>query len=594
MRPGALVWLYRERLRMHLLSEFFAGLGVAVAVALVFALTVASENIQTSPARVSQALLEHPSLELDARSSDGFTQGLLAGVEHLADVRRAVPALEQSATIVGPNHREVGVEVLGTNSDLLPWGEVPAQAPARARSDDSVLLTTASASALGLPTGARNRASPTVSLEIRGRSNPVKVAILGSRTSGLSPARIALLPLGRLQGLAGLPGRITRILVETAPGTGAATRAALQRLVQGRIDVASNGRERALLDSTVPPGNQASGLFAAIGALLGFLLAFNAILPTLRARRRVIANLRVDGVRGSAIVQMVLFQALCLGISASLAGLFGGYALSLWVFHSSPAYVLEYLSEAFTVELASVIKTQPVLLASIDGILATCMASMVPLLDLRKGRALDAVYFEDPVADRALDLRGQGQMVAIVAGLTLLATALFLLSPSVSLIACVLLGFATVIATPLAFAASLRALNRLASRHSRLTILPPALASLRVAAPRSLALATAGAVAIFGGVALGGARADLLRELGVGAKLLSSEADIWALNPRDPLGVGSVTPADDASRIARVPGVAGVRVFQGQFLDVGNRRVWLIARPPLAGSELPAKASYRR
>ena len=42
MRPYALFWLYRRRLRAHRAQEMLAGVGVAIAVALVFATMVAA------------------------------------------------------------------------------------------------------------------------------------------------------------------------------------------------------------------------------------------------------------------------------------------------------------------------------------------------------------------------------------------------------------------------------------------------------------------------------------------------------------------------------------------------------------------------
>ena len=84
-----------------------------------------------------------------------------------------------------------------------------------------------------------------------------------------------------------------------------------------------------LLRQTLVPSNQASTLFAAISVLLGFLFAFNAMLLTVPERRQVIAGLRVDGTRRSAILQMVVFQALCLGVVASVLGLAVGYGIAL-------------------------------------------------------------------------------------------------------------------------------------------------------------------------------------------------------------------------------------------------------------------------
>ena len=45
MRPYALAYLYRRRLRVHAMQELLAGIGIAIAVALVFASTVAQSSI---------------------------------------------------------------------------------------------------------------------------------------------------------------------------------------------------------------------------------------------------------------------------------------------------------------------------------------------------------------------------------------------------------------------------------------------------------------------------------------------------------------------------------------------------------------------
>jgi putative ABC transport system permease protein len=104
-------------------------------------------------------------------------------------------------------------------------------------------------------------------------------------------------------------------------------------------------------------------------------------------------------------------------------------------------------------------------------------------------------------------------------------------------------------------------------------------ASLRATTLRSLALAATGAVAIFGSVALGGARGDLLRGIRMFAHSYAADASIWVGNPGDNQATVDFLADGAARRIARIPGVASVRAFQGGFLDLGNRRVWIVARP---------------
>ena len=363
--------------------------------------------------------------------------------------------------------------------------------------------------------------------------------------------------------------------MQPAQGRGQAVAGALRRLAAGRLLVAPADEDVTQLRQALRPSDLASELFAAIGALLGFLLAFNAFLLTVPERREAIADLRVAGTRRGAIVQIVIFQALCLGVAATLLGLLIGYGLSVGVFHQPTGY----LAEAFTLSGATVVGAGPLLLAGLGGVLATCLASAVPLLDLRGGRARDAVYREGGVPGNTLGRGAQRALFATALAVSAAATAVFVFAPSAAILAGAMLALATVLAVPLVFTMVLACARLLAERRQRLTALPVALSSLQATTLRSLALAATGAVALFGAVALGGSRDDLLRGIRSFASSYVADASIWVSNPGDNQAVQEFAPDADAAAIARVPGVAGVRSFQGSFLALGDRRVWVIARP---------------
>jgi putative ABC transport system permease protein len=600
MRPRALFYLYRRRLRVHAVQELLAGLGVAIAVALVFATIVASASIAGSAGEVVHAVIGPASLQIRARGPGGMPERLLARVEHLPGVKQAAPLLEQTATIVAPDGRRVTVDLAGADTSLVVLDGLAHTLPTSTLSAGGIGLSRTSAEWIGIPTrsipahptaasGSGDEAG--VSLLLRGQAIPLKVsAVLGPETFGaLSQARVAVMPLDQLQRLAGLKGRITRILVQTKPGAGAAVRAELRALVPsgappmagGRqagagFDVAAADQDVALLRQALRPSDQASAFFAAISALLGLLFAFNALLLTAPERRRAIADLRLIGTRRSAIVQMYLFQALCLGMVASLVGLLGGYALSLGAFHQSTGY----LAAAFTLSTRTVVSAQPLLLAFAGGVLATCIASAVPLLDLRRARTLDAVYHESGVPGNTLSAGARRGLALVAASLLAVTTVLYLLEPSLALLATAVLALATVLTVPLTFAGVLLGARALAERRQTLTILPVALSSLRATTLRSLALAATGAVALFGSVALGGARADLLRGIEGFSHDYSADASIWVGTPADNQAVVDFRADRIARRIAAIPGVVGVRAFQGGFLELGGRRVWIVARPP--------------
>ncbi len=581
LRPYALVYLYRRRLRVDAAQELLAGLGVAIAVALALATIVAAGGIAGSAGEVAHAVVGPATLQIRARSSEGMSEGLLARAERLPAVAQAAPLLEQTATIRGPEGRRITIDLAGADTALVVLDGLAHTLPIATISSGGIGLSRTSAQEIGV--GAH---APAVWLTLRGRATELSVsAVLGAEAFGaLSRARVAVMSLASLQRLAGLRGRITRILVRARPGQEAAARAQLQAVAGAGLTVSSTDQDVAALRQALRPSDQASAFFAAIAALLGVLFAFNALLLTVPERRRAIADLRLIGTRRAAIVQLFAFQALCLGIAASLLGLAGGWALSRGALHQSP----RYLAEAFTLGTGTVFSAWPLALAFAGGVLATCAASAVPLLDLRAGRALDAVYREDGVPGNTLG-GGWRRRVALAAlGLLTAATALYALEPSLALVACALLALATVLAVPLVFAGVLRSARALSERQERLTILPVALSSLRATTLRSLALAATGAVALFGSVALGGARGDLLRGIQGFARSYTADASLWVGNPEDNQATVDFRAGGVAARIARVPGVASVRPFQGGFLELGDRRVWVIARPPGANREVLA------
>ncbi len=613
MRLGALVYLYRRRLRVHGVQELLAGLGIASSVALVFATLVASGSVAGSSAQLVHEVIGPATLQLRSRGADGFDEQVLARVERLSGVKQAAPLLEQTATIEATNGRRLTVSLAGADTALTVLDGLAHTLPRETLASGAVGLSQASAQALGLPlrtgtqvlasvsdpaggTGGLAGSTGPVTLLLRGQAPRLRISdVLGSATIGpLASADVAVMPLEDLQRLAGLAGRITRVLVLAQPGREAQVHSELVTLAGGRLEVAAANQDVGLLRQALRPSDQASTLFATISVLLGVLFAFGALLLTVPERRRAIADLRLLGTRRSAIVQMLLFQALCLGAAASLVGLLGGYVLSRSLLNQSSGY----LEEAFTLGSRTLVTAGPALEAALAGVLATCLASAVPLLDLRRSASLDAVYRAEGGSGAALS-RASRHWLALAAALPLaVATYLFASDPASALLACELLALATVLVVPLTFAAVLRGGRMLAERRGRLTVLPVALASLQGTKLRSLALAGTGALALFGAIALGGARADLLRGVQRFAHSYASEADIWVGAPGDNQATVDFRASGLAARIAHVQGVAGVRSFQGGFVQLdtqrgtlsgtsaSGRRAWLLARPVGAEREL--------
>lgn len=582
LAPRALWYFYRRRLRAHATQELLAGVGVAVAVALVLAAGVAQSSITGATRQVVRAVIGPANLELRARGPAGFPESTVAQVEHLPGVAQAAPLLERSIRVIGPGGHGASVYVAGTDVSLAVLNGLGRTLPLDALAPGVIGLSSASASALGV-----SRASQTVTLVIGGVKRTMRVSALlgGEEIGALSGAVVGVMPLVSMQALLGEPGRVTRVLVRSDPGQARHVAAELRALAGGGRLAGSAEEDVTLLEEALRPSGQASALFAVIGALLGFLLAFNAILLTVPERRQAIADLRLAGTPRSAIVQLALFQALCLGIVASAVGVAVGYVLSLTLLQQSTGY----LAEAFAISGATVIDARDVVIAAVGGVAITLLASAVPLADLRRKLPRDVIYLGEGVPGNAL--HGGAQRWCFAASLVLLAGAsvLYALAPAAALVASVLLALATVLAVPVVFAAVLGAARWVSERAPRMPTLAMALGGLQSTTLRSLALAATGAVALFGSVALGGARANLLSGIHAFAHAYAADAPIWVGEPEDNQATGQLAAAGGSARaIAGLPGVARVRRFQGAFLTLGTRRVWVIARPPDGASNVLA------
>jgi putative ABC transport system permease protein len=92
-------------------------------------------------------------------------------------------------------------------------------------------------------------------------------------------------------------------------------------------------------------------------------------------------------------------------------------------------------------------------------------------------------------------------------------------------------------------------------------------------------LAATGALAVFGSVAVEGSHFDLQRGLDADAHAFNHRADVWIApaGAANELATISFRPPPAAVRLASLPGVRAVRAYRGGFLDVDDRRVWVVA-----------------
>jgi putative ABC transport system permease protein len=585
MRPLNVVCFYMERLHARRVQELFAVLGIGIGVALLFASQVANTSLSGSVAQLTNGIAGNSRLQLQARGPQGFDERVLGEVRRLPGVRRAAPVVVANANLVGPSGRRA-VYLIGADPSFAHLGGV------LLRHLTSAQLAKQRALVLPGPIARQIGAEPlqVITMQIDGRSVRVLVGLTlqVAEIGALVRSPVALAPLAYAQRLAGMQGRVSRILIQPEPGDDGKVRAEVSRLAGGSLYVRPADSDAALFSQAEGPTNQSTQLFAVVSALVGFLFAFNALLLTVPQRRGLIADLRLDGYAPWEVVEVLLFDALLLGVVGSLVGLLLGDWLSHHLLEASPGY----LALAFPVGSQRIVDWQCFAVAVGGGLLAAGVGVLHPLRDIFARAPLTS---REPAAPSR-----SGIVSASVAGLACLAVTTTILLAGIEALPVAVAGFVALVAAMLLLLPALLGVivagfdwlqRRAVGVSTRLAVIELQSSSARV---RSAAIAATGAVAVFGSVAIEGAQSNLQSGLNRVDVEVNRVADLW-VSPAGVSGTLATTPfgAGGAGMLARLPEVASVRLYRGSFLDVGDHRALVIAPPRASAEPIPPSQIMR-
>ncbi|MES1171235.1 MAG: ABC transporter permease, partial [Actinomycetota bacterium] len=224
LRLQSVLVLYQVRLRRRWFQELLAIAGIAAGVALLYAASVANLSLSGPVRQLNEGITGNSQLQLVQRGPEGFSEGLYETVRGVPGVRRAAPIVQAPASVLGPGGRR-SVTIYGSDPRVVQLRGALLQgfsADELVR-QEVIAVTTSVADALGLHVGDITR------LQIAGHTHLVGIVVLGHRDIGaLADTSMALAPLPYLQSLAQLDHRVSRILVEAAPGRTAAVRGQLK------------------------------------------------------------------------------------------------------------------------------------------------------------------------------------------------------------------------------------------------------------------------------------------------------------------------------------------------------------------------------
>jgi putative ABC transport system permease protein len=570
-----LLLFYRRHLRVQPLRELMAIVGVAAGVALLFAVQVAHRSITGSFEEIAHGVAGKATLELASRGPEGFDERISEEVEHMADVKAAAPIFQQPIVAVGPKGRRALTLVGATEQAASLEGRLYLQFQHASEAQRGLLLLTEpTARAIG----ARPGSIVTILVGERTEHLALNATVPSSKIGALAESPVAAAPLPIVQSLAGLPGRVTRTLIEPRAGREAVLRRALTDHFGAILNIRPITTEAKLLGSAAGPEKQVTLLFSAISLVAGIILAYNALLLASDERRRFIIYLIETGTPDSMIVASLAFDALILGVAGSLLGLLAGDVISLIAYRTIPGYI----AAAFAVGGQRVIGAQTVMIALASGMIAAFAAAILPaLVTLRASAAI-----EPEAVGRTLSLARKLRLSdAIVfacgALLVSVSVAVSVLKPTTTVVALVGLAVGLVVCLPMILRYLLE-LARTASRHSGDPAARLSVAELRGSPTRSVALFATGTIAVFLMILIGGSVLDVERAVRKGASDLLSSANIW-VKPGGPENVYTTQPfhyTETQRRLQRLGVVSSVLPWRDSFLDLPGRRVWVLGVPP--------------
>jgi putative ABC transport system permease protein len=568
---GEILFVFRARLkeRAVLGQEALAVIGISIGVALLFASQVASQSLDGSIRQLNQQLVGRTQYQLDARGPEGFPESVIREASVLPGVNAALPLLEQQAIVLGP-HGQASVVLIGADPHFANFGgPLLRKFSARQLAHERLI-------ALPAPVAASIGATPFEGVHVQIGARTV-ATLLGATLSkadigGLVDSQVMLAPLLYAQKLAGAAGRITRLYIRVKPGEQATADIALRKLAAARhLNAVPADFDAQLFSVASAPAQQGENLFSLISAVVGFLFAFNAMLLTVPERRRLIKLMRRRGFTRPVIVQALTFDALVIGTAATLIGLALGDLLSTVLFHSQPGY----LAFAFPVGGPRIIDASTIALSVAAGFLAALVGVLAPVRHILALPLRSQVEVErQPSGWTAL------RVSAGILGL-IITTLIVLFRPQSAVVGVITLVIAGLALLPFLFKGIVLGFAR-AQRpfHSTATRLAVGELKDSMTSVRSLAVASTGALAVFGTVAVAGAQHNLQSGLNSASHEWNRAADIWVYPAGDDNSLATTPfPASVSSRIEQVEDVRTVSIYRGSFLNVGDRRVWVIAPP---------------
>ena len=315
-----------------------------------------------------------------ATSRQRIPSGLAAEVERVPGVRAATPFLIGDAKFIEKDGKHA-IQPLGAVTLGISWAGGDSVGPARVVEGRRPVRDGEVAMDAGTARRYHFRVGDRVRVLLTGAAEPFRIVglvALGNRED-LGFATVAAFdPATAARGFAA-EGLADFIFVQADPGVSL-------RSLQHRIDGALGGtltvrrssqfaaELQQQVDEFLSILNDLLLGFAGIGLLVGGFIIFNTFTILIAQRTRELGLLRAMGASGGQVVGSVLFEAVVMGVVASVAGFVAGIGLGKLLLWALPGFGVPVPDRAL------VVLTRTVQACGVVGVGVTTLAAIVPAI----------------------------------------------------------------------------------------------------------------------------------------------------------------------------------------------------------------------
>jgi putative ABC transport system permease protein len=328
---GALTLVTVRQWRLHTLRFALTLSGIALGVAVFFAVRTANTTLVGSLATTVEKLAGQATLQVSAGEAS-FPMVTLRSVRATPGVKLAEPVIERVVQTGLPDTTNLLVMGMDTGSDLkLYAGEFDetgleiSNPMAFTERADSIAVSRTFADRYGLKEGDR--------LPLYTQRGRQDFTVRGFfRTSGASVVfggNIALMDLYAAQSAFDRVDKLDRIDIMTEPGISVETveQDLRSRLPVG-LEIARPDRRGQGLEKAVSAMRLGLFIMSLLALMVGVFIIFNSLSVSVNQRWKEIGILRAVGVEASRVQQMFLFEAALMGLVGSAIGVGVGFVMA--------------------------------------------------------------------------------------------------------------------------------------------------------------------------------------------------------------------------------------------------------------------------